>query len=164
MVETTIVHERVEVESTQHEEIQVNAIVGTELTPEQSQEQSRKGRKRERSPENEMNIDETDNNNNNKKKKKKMKKQQFFEWKKQRYSSRSLSLFSSRSIRPLHIVVPGEGLRDSAQKIKAIKLEKNAFKKRNKAARRGEADRVITNDKPRHLYSGKRSNGKHQRR
>jgi nucleolar GTP-binding protein len=85
-----------------------------------------------------------------------MKKHQFFEWKKQ--------LFSSRSVRPLHIVVPGEGLRDSAQKIKAIKLAKNAFKKRNKAARRGEADRVITNDKPRHLYSGKRSNGKHQRR
>ncbi|WJX68723.1 Nucleolar GTP-binding protein 1 [Trifolium repens] len=161
MVETTMVQQRVEVESTLHEEIQVNAIVGTELTPEQSQEQSRKGRKRERSPENEMNIDETDNNNNNKKK---MKKQQFFEWKKQRYSSRSLSLFSSRSIRPLHIVVPGEGLRDSAQKIKAIKLAKNAFKKRNKAARRGEADRVITNDKPKHLYAGKRSNGKHQRR
>ncbi|KAK2369769.1 nucleolar GTP-binding protein [Trifolium repens] len=154
MVETTMVQQRVEVESTLHEQIKSdnNTIAGTELTPEQSQEQSRKGRKRERSPENEMNIDETDNNKN----KKKMKKHQFFEWKKQ--------LFSSRSVRPLHIVVPGEGLRDSAQKIKAIKLAKNAFKKRNKAARRGEADRVITNDKARHLYSGKRSNGKHQRR
>ncbi|PNX88813.1 nucleolar GTP-binding protein 1-like [Trifolium pratense] len=151
MVETTILQQRVEAESTLHEKIKAddNAIVKTELTPEQSQEQSRQGRKRERSPENEMNIDETDNNTN------KMKKQRL---------SRSLSRFSSRSVRPLHIVVPGEGLRDSAQKIKAMKLAKNAVKKRNKAARRGEADRVIVNLKPKHLYSGKRSKGKNQRR
>ncbi|CAJ2659977.1 unnamed protein product [Trifolium pratense] len=151
MVETTILQQRVEAESTLHEQIKAddNAIVKTELTPEQSQEQSRQGRKRERSPENEMNIDETDNNTN------KMKKQRL---------SRSLSRFSSRSVRPLHIVVPGEGLRDSAQKIKAMKLAKNAVKKRNKAARRGEADRVIVNLKPKHLYSGKRSKGKNQRR
>ncbi|PNX71692.1 nucleolar GTP-binding protein 1-like [Trifolium pratense] len=151
MVETTFLQQRVEAESTLHEQIKAddNAIVKTELTPEQSQEQSRQGRKRERSPENEMNIDETDNNTN------KMKKQRL---------SRSLSRFSSRSVRPLHIVVPGEGLRDSAQKIKAMKLAKNAVKKRNKAARRGEADRVIVNLKPKHLYSGKRSKGKNQRR
>ncbi|GAU26355.1 hypothetical protein TSUD_101890 [Trifolium subterraneum] len=147
-----MVQQRVEVESTLHEQFKpdTNTIVETELTPEQSQEPSRIGRKRERSPENEMNIDETDNNN-----KKEMKKQRL---------SRSQSRCSSRSVRPLHIVVPGEGLRDSAQKIKAMKLAKNAVKKRNKAARRGEADRVIVNLKPKHLYSGKRSNGKNQRR
>ncbi|MCI05249.1 hypothetical protein A2U01_0026299, partial [Trifolium medium] len=103
MVESTMVQQRVEVESTLHEQIEVdaNAIVGTELTPEQSQETSRKGRKRERSPENEINIDKTDNNNNNNNNnnKKKMKKQRL---------SRSLSRCSSRSVRPLHIVVPGE--------------------------------------------------------
>jgi len=56
--------------------------------------------------------------------------------------------------------VPGEGFRDSAQKMKAIKLAKKAFKKRNKAARRGEADRVIVNLKPKHTLAGKRSKGK----
>ncbi|RDX85700.1 Nucleolar GTP-binding protein 1, partial [Mucuna pruriens] len=82
--------------------------------------------------------------------------------KKQRLS-RSLS--RSRSVsRPPHEVVPGEGLKDSAQKIKAIKLAKKSVKKRNKNARRGEADRVIPNLKPKHLFSGKRSNGKTERR
>ncbi|KAK7341638.1 hypothetical protein VNO80_24575 [Phaseolus coccineus] len=53
--------------------------------------------------------------------------------KKQRLS-RSLSRSRSMS-RPPHEVVPGEGLRDSAQKIKAIKLAKKSVKKRNKDAR-----------------------------
>ncbi|XP_004489044.1 nucleolar GTP-binding protein 1-like [Cicer arietinum] len=76
-----------------------------------------------------------------------------------------LSRSRSRSVsRPPHEVVPGEGLRDSAQKIKAIKLAKKSVKKRNKDARRGEADRVIPNVKPKHLYTGKRSNGKTDRR
>jgi len=61
-------------------------------------------------------------------------------------------------------VVPGEGFKDSAQKIKAIKLAKKSVKKRNKDARRGEADRVIPNLKPKHLFSGKRSTGKTERR
>ena len=82
--------------------------------------------------------------------------------KKQRLS-RSLS--RSRSVsRPPHEVVPGEGYKDSAQKVKAIKLAKKSVKKRNKDARRGEADRVIPNLKPKHLFSGKRSNGKTERR
>ncbi|KHN25242.1 Nucleolar GTP-binding protein 1 [Glycine soja] len=82
--------------------------------------------------------------------------------KKQRLS-RSLS--RSRSVsRPPHEVVPGEGFKDSAQKVKAIKLAKKSVKKRNKDARRGEADRVIPNLKPKHLFSGKRSNGKTERR
>ncbi|KEH38627.1 nucleolar GTP-binding-like protein [Medicago truncatula] len=112
-----------------------------------SRSASRKGRKRERSPEGRndgMDIDDDTPS------------------KKQRLS-RSLS--RSRSVsRPPHEVVPGEGLRDSAQKIKAIKLAKGSSKKRNKNAKRGEADRVIVNLKPKHLYAGKRSNGKTDRR
>ncbi|GMI78854.1 hypothetical protein like AT1G50920 [Hibiscus trionum] len=76
---------------------------------------------------------------------------------------RSTSRSRSRS-RPPSEVVPGEGLRDSAQKVKAIKLAKKSVKMRNKNARRGEADRVIPTLKPKHLFSGKRSNGKTQRR
>ncbi|KAE8673741.1 Nucleolar GTP-binding protein 1 [Hibiscus syriacus] len=76
---------------------------------------------------------------------------------------RSASRSRSRS-RPPSEVVPGEGLKDSAQKIKAIKLAKKSVKKRNKNARRGEADRVIPTLKPKHLFSGKRSIGKTQRR
>ncbi|KAJ7980779.1 Nucleolar GTP-binding protein 1 [Quillaja saponaria] len=75
------------------------------------------------------------------------------------------SLSRSRSLsRPPGEVVPGEGFKDSAQKIKAIKIAKKSVKKRNKDARRGEADRVIPNLKPKHLFSGKRSIGKTQRR
>ncbi|KAL2328804.1 hypothetical protein Fmac_022231 [Flemingia macrophylla] len=116
-----------------------------------SRSASARGRKRERSPESKsadgrdgMDIDGDTPS------------------KKQRLS-RSLS--RSRSVsRPPHEVVPGEGLKDSAQKIKAIKLAKKSVKKRNKDARRGEADRVIPNLKPKHLFSGKRSTGKTDRR
>ncbi|CAK9182494.1 unnamed protein product [Ilex paraguariensis] len=76
---------------------------------------------------------------------------------------RSLSRSRSRS-RPPSEVVPGEGFRDSAQKVKALKIAKKSVKKRNKDARRGEADRVIPSLKPKHLFSGKRSIGKTQRR
>ncbi|KAH1073783.1 hypothetical protein J1N35_026111 [Gossypium stocksii] len=76
---------------------------------------------------------------------------------------RSTSRSRSRS-RPPSEVVPGEGLKDSAQKVKAIKLAKKSVLKRNKNARRGEADRVIPTLKPKHLFSGKRSIGKTQRR
>jgi nucleolar GTP-binding protein len=55
----------------------------------------------------------------------------------------------------MEVVVPGEGLRDSAQKKKAIKKSRDSVKKRNKQARRGEADRVIPTLKPNHLFSGK---------
>ncbi|MBA0784569.1 hypothetical protein Gotri_025738, partial [Gossypium trilobum] len=75
---------------------------------------------------------------------------------------RSTSRSRSQS-RPPGEVIPGEGLKDSAQKIKAIKLAKKSVLKRNKNARRGEADRVIPTLKPKHLFSGKRSIGKTQR-
>ncbi|XP_054813689.1 nucleolar GTP-binding protein 1-like [Prosopis cineraria] len=111
---------------------------------------SRRGRKRERSPERrgadgadvmDMDVDSSS--------------------KKLRTRSRS----RSRSVsRPPTEFVPGEGLKDSAQKIKAVKLAKKSVKKRNKDARRGEADRVIPTLKPKHLFSGKRSIGKTQRR
>ncbi|KAL6606017.1 hypothetical protein ACP70R_041670 [Stipagrostis hirtigluma subsp. patula] len=61
-------------------------------------------------------------------------------------------------------VIPGEGFRDSEQKKKAIKKAKDSTRNRNKDAKKGEADRVIPTLKPKHLYSGKRSNGKTSRR
>lgn len=58
--------------------------------------------------------------------------------------------------RPIEEVVPGDGIRDVAQKKKAIKKSRDSVKNRNKEARRGEADRVIPTLKPKHLFSGKR--------
>ncbi|XP_008790583.2 nucleolar GTP-binding protein 1-like [Phoenix dactylifera] len=108
---------------------------------------SRRGRKRERSLGREdgdaMDLDDEQSN------------------KKLRTRSRSRS--RSRS-RPPGEVTPGEGFKDSDQKLKALKIAKKSVKNRNKAARRGEADRVIPNLKPKHLFSGKRSIGKTSRR
>ncbi|KAL2510208.1 Nucleolar GTP-binding protein 1 [Forsythia ovata] len=85
--------------------------------------------------------------------------------KKLRLRSRSLSRSRSRSkSRPPYEVLPGEGLKDSAQKKKAIKLAEKSHNKRNKDARKGEADRVIPTLRPKHLFSGKRSTGKTDRR
>ncbi|XP_022731074.1 nucleolar GTP-binding protein 1-like [Durio zibethinus] len=82
-----------------------------------------------------------------------------------RVRSRSLSMSRSRSrSQPPIEVAPGEGFKDSAQKVKAHKLAKKSVRKRNKDARRGEADRVIPTLKPKHLFTGKRSIGKTQRR
>ncbi|CAL5199903.1 unnamed protein product [Lathyrus oleraceus] len=112
-----------------------------------SRSASRKGRKRERSPEGRNDGMDIDDDTPSKKQR----------------TSRSMS--RSRSVsRPPHEVVPGEGLRDSAQKIKAIGLARSSVKKRNKNAKRGEADRVIPNLKPKHLYAGKRPKGKTDRR
>ncbi|KAF8025285.1 hypothetical protein BT93_F2199 [Corymbia citriodora subsp. variegata] len=77
--------------------------------------------------------------------------------------TRSTSRSRSVSRQPAEFV-PGSGFKDSDQKVKAIKLAKKSVKKRNKNARRGEADRVIPNLKPKHLFSGKRSIGKTDRR
>lgn len=111
-----------------------------------------RGRKRNRSPgtDNEGDAMDIDDGNANKK---------------LRTRSRSRSMSRSRSLsRPPGEVVPGEGFKDSAQKLKALKLGKKAVKKRNRDARKGEADRVIPNLKPKHLFSGKRSIGKTDRR
>ncbi|KAL5725271.1 hypothetical protein ACHQM5_008432 [Ranunculus cassubicifolius] len=79
--------------------------------------------------------------------------------KKLRAISRSRSLS-----RPRGELVPGEGFKDSAQKLKAVKLGYDSHKKRDKQARRGEADRVIPTLRPKHLFSGKRGIGKTDRR
>ncbi|KAI3942377.1 hypothetical protein MKW92_020341 [Papaver armeniacum] len=71
---------------------------------------------------------------------------------------------SRSSSKPPGEVIPGEGFKNRAQKVKALKLARNSSKKRNKQSRVGEADRVIANLKPKHLFSGKRSNGKANRR
>ncbi|CAN4103294.1 unnamed protein product [Withania somnifera] len=84
--------------------------------------------------------------------------------KKQR-RSRSLSMSRSRSMsRARSEFVPGEGFKDKPQMERAIKMFKKSANKRNKDARRGEADRVIPTLKPKHLFSGKRSSGKTDRR
>ncbi|KAH7687211.1 Nucleolar GTP-binding protein 1 [Dioscorea alata] len=105
---------------------------------------SKRGRKRERSAAGAGEAMDIDTEQSNKKLR-------------SRSRSRSLS-------RPPSEVAPGEGFKDSAQKLKALKIGKKAVKGRNKAARRGEADRVIPNLKPKHLFSGKRSIGKTSRR
>ncbi|KAH6820025.1 Nucleolar GTP-binding protein [Perilla frutescens var. hirtella] len=79
--------------------------------------------------------------------------------KKLRMRSRFMSM-----LRPPGELVSGEGFKDAAQKKKAIKIAKSSSKNRNKEARRGEADRVIPTLRPKHLFSGKRSTGKTQRR
>jgi len=99
--------------------------------------QSRQGRKRSRSEStnNNMEVDTTDMSKSAAKKAKRM---------------------ASRSRTP----APGEkGLKDVATKMKAHKLAKQYLKRVAKEARKGEADRTILNMKPKHLFSGKRSNG-----
>ncbi|MCO5571624.1 hypothetical protein L7F22_025370 [Adiantum nelumboides] len=75
-----------------------------------------------------------------------------------------LRLRSRSSSRASKEALPGEGFKDTAQKMKAVKLGKKAVKQRNKNAKKGEADRVIFNMKPKHLFAGKRSIGKTDRR
>eukprot|EP01116_Phalansterium_solitarium_P002909 TRINITY_DN1323_c0_g1_i1.p1 TRINITY_DN1323_c0_g1~~TRINITY_DN1323_c0_g1_i1.p1 ORF type:complete len:645 (-),score=273.67 TRINITY_DN1323_c0_g1_i1:424-2358(-) len=58
----------------------------------------------------------------------------------------------------------GEGFRDLTQKIHAEGLARKSSKARNKEARKGEADRVVLNLKPKHLFAGKRGAGKTDRR
>ena len=56
------------------------------------------------------------------------------------------------------------GLRDEDQHIKVIKLQKKQQYKLNKWGRASESDRRIPTLMPKHLYSGKRGNGKTDRR
>lgn len=58
----------------------------------------------------------------------------------------------------------GKGLKDASQQNKAIKIGDKATFKRGKMARKGEADRHIPTLRPKHLLSGKRGNGKTDRR
>ena len=61
-------------------------------------------------------------------------------------------------------VVPGEGFKDRQQKVKAVKLGRVSLRQKNQQAKRGEADRTVVNLRPKHLFSGKRSAGKTDRR
>jgi nucleolar GTP-binding protein len=57
-----------------------------------------------------------------------------------------------------------EGLRDKRQKMEVEVQAKKAQRAMNKDGRKGEADRHIYNLMPKHLYAGKRGNGKTDRR
>lgn len=59
---------------------------------------------------------------------------------------------------------PGEGYRDEFQKMRAVKLARKSLRRFAVEARKGEGDRTIPNLKPKHLFSGIRTNGKTQRR
>jgi len=63
---------------------------------------------------------------------------------------------ASRSLTP--------GVKNLEQKEKVAKLAKIMQRDRNKAAKKGEGDRVILDMKPKHLFSGKRGAGKTDRR
>jgi nucleolar GTP-binding protein len=58
----------------------------------------------------------------------------------------------------------GAGLKDETEKMRAQKMADKAQRKMNKRAKTGEADRVIITKMPKHLFSGKRGNGKTDRR
>ena len=60
--------------------------------------------------------------------------------------------------------IEGSGLKNMAQKNKAIKMGDRAQRRMGKMARRGEGDRHIPDLKPKHLMSGKRGIGKTDRR
>jgi len=57
-----------------------------------------------------------------------------------------------------------EGLKDFTQKLKAVKMARKAQFQMGKNARKGEGDRHVYDLKPKHLYSGKRTNGTNDRR
>lgn len=75
------------------------------------------------------------------------------------HSSKARSLSRGRSA-SLAAPAEGKGLRDAAMRNKALKMGDVARRQANKAAKKGEGDRVILNPKPKHLFSGKRGKGK----
>ena len=83
--------------------------------------------------------------------------------KKRIHSSKSRSMSRGRS---MSTAAPraGSGLRDAAQANKATREADRAQRAAGKQARKGEGDRTIVNLMPKHLFSGKRSNGKTDRR
>jgi nucleolar GTP-binding protein len=58
----------------------------------------------------------------------------------------------------------GDGVKDVAQRNKALKMADKAQKRRNRLAKAGEGDRTIHTKMPKHLFSGKRGIGKTDRR
>lgn len=80
------------------------------------------------------------------------------------HSNRSRSLSRGPASAARQEVVPGSGFKDKVQKAKAQKMSDKAQRLMNKQAKAGEADRRILTKMPKHLFSGKRSNGKTDRR
>ena len=78
-------------------------------------------------------------------------------------SSKSRSMSRGRAL-SLAEPEPGKGIKDSAQRNRAIKMADKAQIKMGRQARKGEADRHIPDLKPKHLFSGKRPKGKTDRR
>lgn len=76
---------------------------------------------------------------------------------------RSLSSLKSRE-RTQSATDKLSGIKDVKQQIKAIKLGHKKLRPLQQEARRGEGDRAVYNTMPKHLVTGKRSNGKTQRR
>lgn len=75
------------------------------------------------------------------------------------HSSKSRSMSRGRTA-SLAAPRSGSGLRDAEAANRAIKMADRAQRRRNKMAKIGEADRVIATKMPKHLFSGKRGNGK----
>ena len=82
--------------------------------------------------------------------------------KKRTHSSRSR--YKSVAKRVAQTPASGSGLKNAEANIKAQRLADLAQRKSSKKARSGEGDRVIVTKMPKHLFSGKRGNGKTDRR
>lgn len=78
-------------------------------------------------------------------------------------SSKSRSMSRGRSL-SLAAPEPGKGLKDATMRNKAYKLNDRAQRRMQREARKGEGDRHIPDLKPKHLFSGKMSNGTRDRR
>ena len=79
------------------------------------------------------------------------------------HSSKSRSLSRGRSV-SLAKPARGSGLKDVAQRNRAMRLADRHQRRRNKQARRGEGDRHIPSLRPKHLLTGIRGIGKTSRR
>ena len=78
------------------------------------------------------------------------------------HSSKSRS--RSRGPSVSHTATPGAGYKSATQRMKAQILADKGQRKMQKMARKGEGDRIIPNEMPKHLFSGKRGIGKTDRR
>jgi len=81
---------------------------------------------------------------------------------------KKMSLSRSRSLSQRSLskapVATGEGFKNQKHKDQAEVLSKKSHKLRNRFAKAGEGDRAIPTKMPKHLFSGKRGQGKTQRR
>lgn len=59
---------------------------------------------------------------------------------------------------------PGSGMKDLNDVLKAGRIQKDSIRDRSRHGKRGESDRTILTNMPKHLFSGKRGLGKTQRR